>query len=65
MNILLQQLTEEVNARGYSEKTLTSYLAANDHLIRYFDPPIDTIGVCALFNDGDGVFELARMAVSP
>lgn len=22
-------------------------------------------GVCALFNDGDGVFELARMAVSP
>lgn len=43
MNILLQQLTEEVNARGFSEKTLTAYLAANDHLIRYFGPPIDTI----------------------
>jgi N-acetylglutamate synthase-like GNAT family acetyltransferase len=25
----------------------------------------NVIGVCALFNDGDGVFELARMAVSP
>ncbi len=23
------------------------------------------LGVCALFNDGDGVFEIARMAVSP
>jgi hypothetical protein len=47
MNILLQQLTEEVNARGYSEKTLTSYLAANDHLIRYFDPPISIAGSLA------------------
>jgi putative acetyltransferase len=24
----------------------------------------EVLGVCALFNDGDGVFELARMAVS-
>ena len=23
------------------------------------------LGVCALFNDGDGIYELARMAVSP
>lgn len=25
----------------------------------------EVIGVCALFNEGKGVFELARMAVSP
>ena len=25
----------------------------------------DVLGVCALFNEGNGVFELARMAVSP
>lgn len=25
----------------------------------------EVLGVCALFNDGDGVYELARMAVSP
>lgn len=25
----------------------------------------EVIGVCALFNEGDGVYELARMAVSP
>ena len=25
----------------------------------------NVVGVCALFNEGDGVFELARMAVSP
>lgn len=25
----------------------------------------EVLGVCALFNEGDGVFELARMAVSP
>ena len=36
MNILLQQLSDEINARGYSKKTLSAYLAANDHLICYF-----------------------------
>jgi len=25
----------------------------------------EVVGVCALFNDGDGVYELARMAVDP
>jgi putative acetyltransferase len=25
----------------------------------------EVVGVCALFNNGDGVYELARMAVSP
>ena len=25
----------------------------------------NVVGVCALFNEGDGIFELARMAVSP
>jgi putative acetyltransferase len=25
----------------------------------------EVLGVCALFNEGDGVYELARMAVSP
>jgi len=25
----------------------------------------EVVGACALFNDGDGVFQLARMAVSP
>lgn len=25
----------------------------------------DVVGVCALFNEGDGIFELARMAVAP
>jgi site-specific recombinase XerD len=43
MNILLQQLTDEINARGYSDKTLQAYLAANQHLIRYFDEPITSI----------------------
>jgi hypothetical protein len=36
MNILLQQLSDEINARGYSQKTFCAYLAANEHLIRYF-----------------------------
>jgi integrase/recombinase XerD len=40
MNILLQQLSDEINARGYSHKTLSAYVAANDHLIRYFDQPL-------------------------
>lgn len=43
MNILLQQLSDEINARGYSEQTLSAYLAANAHLIRYFDQPISDI----------------------
>jgi site-specific recombinase XerD len=43
MNTLLQQLSDEINARGYSEKTLSAYLAANEHLIRYFDQPIEAI----------------------
>ncbi|MFT4789915.1 MAG: hypothetical protein ACI95X_002755, partial [Paraglaciecola sp.] len=34
MNTLLQQLCDEINARGYSQKTLSAYLAANEHLIR-------------------------------
>ena len=48
MNILLQQLSDEINARGYSQKTLCAYLAANDHLIRYFDQPITAISDEAL-----------------
>jgi integrase/recombinase XerD len=48
MNILLQQLSDEINARGYSQKTLSAYLAANDHLIRYFDQPITAISDEAL-----------------
>jgi len=48
MNILLQQLSDEINARGYSQKTLSAYLAANDHLIRYFDQPITAISDKAL-----------------
>jgi integrase/recombinase XerD len=48
MNILLQQLSDEINARGYSKKTLSAYLAANDHLIRYFDQPITAISDEAL-----------------
>lgn len=48
MNILLQQLSDEINARGYSQKTLSAYLAANDHLIRYFDQPITTVSDEAL-----------------
>jgi site-specific recombinase XerD len=43
MNTLLQQLSDEVNARGYSEQTLKAYLAANEHLIRYFEQPIAAI----------------------
>ena len=43
MNILLQQLSDEINARGYSQRTLSAYIAANDHLIRYFDQPITEI----------------------
>jgi integrase/recombinase XerD len=43
MNTLLQQLCDEINARGYSQKTLSAYLAANEHLIRYFDQPITAI----------------------
>ena len=43
MNILLQQLSDEINARGYSEKTLSAYLTANEQLIRYFDEPITAI----------------------
>ncbi len=48
MNTLLQQLSDEINARGYSEQTLKAYLAANEHLIRYFDQPITTISDEAL-----------------
>jgi site-specific recombinase XerD len=43
MNILLQQLSDEINARGYSEKTLRAYLMANEQLIRYFNEPITAI----------------------
>ena len=43
MNILLQQLSDEINTRGYSEKTLRAYLMANEQLIRYFDEPITSI----------------------
>jgi site-specific recombinase XerD len=48
MNILLLQLSDEINARGYSQKTMSAYLAANDHLIRYFDQPITAISDEAL-----------------
>lgn len=48
MNILLQQLSDEINARGYSQKTVSAYLAANEHLIRYFDQPITAISDEAL-----------------
>ena len=48
MNTLLQQLSDEINARGYSEQTLKAYLAANEHLIRYFDQPITAISDEAL-----------------
>ena len=43
MNTLLQQLSDEINAKGYSQKTLSAYLAANEHLIRYFEQPITAI----------------------
>jgi hypothetical protein len=43
MNILLQQLSDEINARPYSQRTLSAYMAANEHLIRYFDQPIAEI----------------------
>jgi hypothetical protein len=44
---LIAKLSEEINTRGYSEKTLSAYLAANDHLIRYFRDE-----ACNLFNTG-------------
>jgi hypothetical protein len=43
MNTLLQQLSDEINARGYSEKNLNAYLTANEQIICYFDEAITAI----------------------
>ena len=40
---LLQQLSNEINARDYSENILNAFMAANVHLIRYSDQLITTI----------------------
>jgi hypothetical protein len=32
MNTLLQQLCDEINARGYSQKTLSTYLSLGEKL---------------------------------
>ena len=66
------RFNEEWIGRHFEIEETDKKLAANPYQIIenggyvfYLVSGNSVIGVCALFNDGDGVFELARMAVSP
>ena len=66
------RLNEEWISQYFSIEEIDKNLASNPFkiiedggYIFYLVSENNVMGVCALFNDGDGVFELARMAVSP
>ena len=65
-------LNEEWISKYFQLEDVDTKLSENPHVViddgGYVFSLVDgtkVVGVCALFNDGDGVYELARMAVSP
>jgi len=65
-------LNEEWISKYFQLEDVDTKLSENPHVViddgGYVFSLVDgtkVIGVCALFSDGDGVYELARMAVSP
>ncbi|MGJ8619504.1 MAG: GNAT family N-acetyltransferase [Methylophilaceae bacterium] len=66
------RLNEEWISHYFAIEETDRNLAANPFkivedggYIFYLISKSNVVGVCALFNDGNGVYELARMAVSP
>jgi len=66
------KLNEEWISKYFSLEEADEKLAANPYRVIENNGYIfslaeenQVIGVCALFNEGNGVFEIARMAVSP
>jgi len=65
-------LNEEWISKYFQIEDVDTELSKNPHIVidegGYIFSLVDgnkVVGVCALFCDGNGVFELARMAVSP
>jgi len=65
-------LNEEWISKYFQLEDIDAELSKNSQVIiddgGYVFSLVDgnkVVGVCAFFNDGDGVYELARMAVSP